>query len=87
MKLVFNDFDSHWNTDNAFQKLDEYGNVWQENGDKQIPLDLGAAWLHRSTLDDDRNLRVYYFQGNVNGWAIVLLVPDFQSNGRFKRFM
>ena len=43
MQLVFNYSDSHWNTDNAFQKLDEHEDVWQENGEKQILSDLGAA--------------------------------------------
>ena len=61
--------------------------MWQENGEKQIPSDLGAAWLRRSTLDNDGNLRVYRFQGGVDGWAIVWLVPGFWPNGRFKRFM
>ena len=77
MKLVFNDSDSHWNTDNVFQKLDEYIKRVQENGEKEIPSDLDAVWLLRSTLDDNGNLRVYYFQGTMDGWAIVWLVPDF----------
>lgn len=77
MKLVFNDSDSYWSTGNAFQKLDEYGNVWQENGEKQISSDLGAAWLRRLTLDNDGNLRVYSFQGGVDGWVVVwLAVPE-----------
>ncbi|RVW89281.1 putative receptor protein kinase ZmPK1 [Vitis vinifera] len=37
------------------------------NGEKQISSDLGAAWLRRLTLDDDGNLRVYSFQGGVDG--------------------
>ena len=87
MKLVFNDSDSHWNTDNVFQKLDEYIKRVQENGEKEIPSDLDAVWLLRSTLDDNGNLRVYYFQGTMDGWAIVWLVPDFLPKRWFRKFM
>ena len=33
------------------------------------------AWLRRSTLDNDGNLRVYHFQGGMDGWAIVCWFP------------
>ena len=80
MQLVFNYSDSHRNTDIVFQKLDEHGNVWQENEEKQILSNLSVAWLHRSTLDDDGNLRVYHFQEGMDGWAVVRLVLGFRPN-------
>ena len=42
-QLVFNYSDSHWNMDNAFQKLDEHEDIWQENEEKQILLDLSVT--------------------------------------------
>ena len=29
-------------------------------------------------VDDDGNLRIHRFQGYVDGWAVVLMVPDFR---------
>ena len=76
-RLVFNDSGTYWSTDNAFQMLDDDGNVMQENGARQISSDLGASGrLRRLKLDEDGNLRVYSYQG-VDGWVVVwLAMPE-----------
>lgn len=76
MQLVFNDSASYWNTNNAFQQLDDSGKVLQENGAQQVSSDVGATSFRRLTLDDDGNLRVYSFQGG-DGWVVVwLAMPE-----------
>lgn len=76
MKLVYNDSDTYWSTDDAFQRLENDGNVMQANGHRQISSDLGAPSLRRLTLDDDGNLRIYSFQG-ADGWVVVwLAIPE-----------
>ncbi|KAJ0095479.1 hypothetical protein Patl1_15602 [Pistacia atlantica] len=63
--------DSYWSSDNAFQVLDEDGQMTQANSASFISADFGAARLRRLTLDDDGNLRIYSFDQSLNKWTPV----------------
>ncbi|KAL3502094.1 hypothetical protein ACH5RR_036543 [Cinchona calisaya] len=61
----------YWNTDNAFQKLDDKGKISQENFATFISSDFGDQKPRRLNLDEDGNLRLYSYDQSLDQWTTV----------------
>ncbi|KAI7995387.1 G-type lectin S-receptor-like serine/threonine-protein kinase [Camellia lanceoleosa] len=73
-KLVFNETDSYWHTDNSFDELQPDGKVVQSAGASFICSDFGdhpPRTLRRLTLEDDGNLKIYSLDRSLNQWIVV----------------
>ncbi|KAJ4960420.1 hypothetical protein NE237_020330 [Protea cynaroides] len=68
--LVFNS-SKYWG-EHVFQRLTSDGNITKIDDSKSwLPTDLGSSRLHRLTLDDDGNLRVYSLDPVSGSWKMV----------------
>ncbi|XP_043718713.1 putative receptor protein kinase ZmPK1 [Telopea speciosissima] len=69
-KLVFNS-SNYWG-EHVFNMLTSDGNITKiDDATPWRPADLGSSWLHRLTLDDDGNLRVYSLDPVSGSWKVV----------------
>ncbi|KAI3734124.1 hypothetical protein L6452_13587 [Arctium lappa] len=61
----------YYTSSNGFQRLNNLGMVYQDNGATFITSDYGDDSLRRLTLDNDGNLRIYSLDSNSRQWKVV----------------